>query len=717
MPQPKPFRYTLTYKNVDTILEHAPEGWRDYGVEWARANKWHGFSRKYTNSLRFVLEARDVIRQAFTDSGIEAVVLFKIERNDPKDWQYYTDYIFELDFSTLKDTELYCEIIAITGGLAKLINANADKEYEIPIGEEYKINVPEGVAFPDNAQYIQLPRAALLTVAYPRLSLVIEDRNLSIRFHDLSGDTLQYKGPIFDKRDDLPTEINIKYRFYVSFHIFDLEVEENPEPENIPCYFRVILKTDGNEWPTTYTTIYEMEATISSTVIYAHTVSIDSTITVVEQAGYSIAFIIVRQSDETIMGSIWWYIRNDPYGEYSEADLVFTFRGHINPFSFYGIPLWRLYEKLIEKVTDGKHQAQSNLLKSSNNQYLFASSGDGIRDIKDENGNRISQIKISLSKFVDSINCILLSGFGDEAVDGVEYAVLERASYFFDTYREIIDIGEVSELEISPQFNLFANRISIGYPDKDYDEDYGRDEFNITLNFGVKMNRTTDELNLVSKMRADSYGIQFTRLNYTPEETGDYKSRSKDSSSDNDPFIVHVKPAAGGRTGYDVNKDIDIIEGSQNPGGVFNAYLSPKRCLLRHSSWLAAIFDKQPGQIEFLSSARQDSNLKSQWTGVEPDAIVEKDNVQIDNLAKRLFAPYSVRFTTIVPRDMPSLVRGGKIRGYISFSYNGMQFKGFPMKISESPADNRQQEWTLLLHPDTPNDFLQEVRKKRIVIR
>ena len=60
MRQSKPFRYTI--KGKDTIWEHVPEGWRGYGVEWVRANKWHGFSRKYINDLRFVLEARDVIR-------------------------------------------------------------------------------------------------------------------------------------------------------------------------------------------------------------------------------------------------------------------------------------------------------------------------------------------------------------------------------------------------------------------------------------------------------------------------------------------------------------------------------------------------------------------------------------------------------------------------------------------------------------------------------
>lgn len=368
-------------------------------------------------------------------------------------------------------------------------------------------------------------------------------------------------------------------------------------------------------------------------------------------------------------------------------------------------------------ILHGQHPAQSNLLKNDINKYLFATSGDGVRDVRDKDGNLTAQIKISLKNFIDSVNCMLLTGFGDENIGGTEFAVLEQADYFFNPDSEIMDVGEVSFLEISPQFDLFANRISIGYPNKGYDEDNGRDEFNITLNFGMNMKRTDANLDLVSKIRADSYGIQFTRMNYTPEETGDENSRTKDSTADNEPFVVHVKPATDGRTGYDVNKDIDIIEGSVNAQGVFNAYLSPKRCMLRHASWLAAILDKQAGEIEFLSSERQDSNLTSQWMGIEPSAIVEKNNIPISALGKKIFLPYIAKFTTLVPREMHSLVEGGKIHGYIAFTYNGVKFKGFPVKISEMPAVNRQQEWTLLLHPDTPHEFLQDVRTKRFVIR
>jgi hypothetical protein len=266
----------------------------------------------------------------------------------------------------------------------------------------------------------------------------------------------------------------------------------------------------------------------------------------------------------------------------------------------------------------------------------------------------------------------------------------------------------VNSAEVTIANELLANKFSFGYPDREYDEMNGRDEFNITLNFEVRTEVTGEEKNYVSVFRADSYGIQFTKLNLENKDT-------TDSDSDNDPFFVHVRDMrpSGGIT---VNKDIQITDGSINPKGVFNAFLSPKRCLLRQGSYLAGMLSliSQSKSIEFISSDRQDSHLTS-TDGVT--TVVEKANVPVASLDSPLFLPYYVTFESAVPEGIAG-VSGAFDNGdygYISFSVNGYKLKGFPVSAAETMSERSAQQWKVILHPDTPKNFITEIWKEKFV--
>jgi hypothetical protein len=372
--------------------------------------------------------------------------------------------------------------------------------------------------------------------------------------------------------------------------------------------------------------------------------------------------------------------------------LRFDFNAQTAPFSFYGLPLYNLFQKVIEKIYPYNFNIISDLLTQKIGRDIYVTSGDGVRGFDD------AAIKLTLGDLERSVAAVFAADF---ATLNNNY-VIEDKSFFFKNI-EIANIGEVKESEITVANDILANKIKIGYPDREYDERNGRDEFNITLNFEVKINSNSETLELMSEVRADSYGIQFTKINLEGKTT-------TDSDSDNDPFFVHIKHT---ETGTVVNKDIEIIAGSVNKRGVFNALLSPKRCLLRHSGWLASIFDKTDKNIEFISSDRQDSNLES-TDGTA--TVIEKDNVNIKSLQGKLFIPYYVEFDAPTPVGIAGtagpFAKGDF--GYISFSINGHKLKGFPTSVMESMSEKKQQRCKVILHPDTPDDFIVQIRKKSI---
>jgi hypothetical protein len=679
---PKKLKFILEHNNRQLELKYAPQGWRDIEIEWQRNLKDSaGIYRTLSVPLKFVEEGADFMRSVLSN-GLEETVFLKVYRHayDTQQWKYTLEFNCKASLAESTDTDLFFECPFVDEGLSDYLNKHSSAKYEIQTGKDHKIEVPDGVYLNSEVSLVvSQTQYTAFSATYIITTVAINNvADKSIEFQD--SPTID--DHMFIKHDNTPCKMNIKGKL----KIFVIS-SENPRWHG-PVTLHLRLNTNPDIGThDIYTQDFEL-----STLGNEFEIEFNQNIEISYTGNYLLRALLTEQGGSETIYRTYWII--DSMTSDGTPDISFKFMSQTSPFSFYGMPLYSLFQKIIEKIYPDEFSITSNLLTQGIGKDIYVTSGDAIRGFDN------AAIKITLGDLEKSAAAILAADF---ATHNNNY-IIEEKQYFFKDI-EIADIGEVNESEITIANDILANKIKTGYSVHDYNQDNGRDEFNITLNFEVKINNNNNELELTSLVRADSYGIQFTRINLEGKT-------ATDSDSDNDPFFVHVKHNTNGT--ITVNKDITIINGSANKSGVFNAILSPKRCLLRHSGWLASIFDKTNKDIEFISSDRQDSNLES-TDGTT--TIIEKNNVPINSLTGKLFIPYYVEFDAPVPVGIAGNNGpfASNIFGYITFSINGYKLKGFPVNIMESMSEKKQQRCKLILHPDTPGDFIVKIREKSII--
>jgi len=63
--------FVLQYEDKSTlILEQVPEGWREDALEIVRNEKYHGITTQFTSGLKFTLDAKDFIQDAYNEGGL-----------------------------------------------------------------------------------------------------------------------------------------------------------------------------------------------------------------------------------------------------------------------------------------------------------------------------------------------------------------------------------------------------------------------------------------------------------------------------------------------------------------------------------------------------------------------------------------------------------------------------------------------------------------------
>ncbi len=122
--------------------------------------------------------------------------------------------------------------------------------------------------------------------------------------------------------------------------------------------------------------------------------------------------------------------------------------------------------------------------------------------------------------------------------------------------------------------SLVYSTVTAGYEKKDYDSINGRDEFNFSNAYSTGCNVTTKTLSLISKYRADCYGIEFAVQKRGADTT--------DDSSDNDVFFLLCTEEDGklvpDRTTAKVENAIS--------DKVFNGAFSPMACIRANAGYI-----------------------------------------------------------------------------------------------------------------------------------
>jgi len=700
---PKPYRFTLIGKieNHDDeilVLDHLPGGWKDYRVEWGMDNKYFGFGTKIAHNITFYKKAAEMLRNYNDNFGVESNVTLKVEKGNMNTLQYDFEAEFGVNFSEYESYQHYVVVGLAEMGLKQRLHANDKNTYDIPMEEGEVVQVEQGINLMEYVDYIakeyeynyqSYGQPNIYHLYDLPIEMSVNEKNnihtINYEFKNQSAEIGDYFFKINGIGNVIKGEFKIQINADLSYNHFGwlgsggsmeiiisvIQKYNNGQSIGRQIHFETIQQIGINPFPPKNITInkFIFLDIVDSEISFVITLNAKT-----NPASYPAPQPYLGAS--TLTGRIGF----NYYGTFTTK-----------PFSFraYQLEDWvqKIFKEMrgtdnynfIDKISDGG----LNYLEQYRDR-IMVTSADAIRGIENAHG------KGCFMDFYDAITGVLGCG---AAIDGGKMYFLPKER-IFDPNTELANIGSVSRIKVSPFIEWIKNRFKFGYPNKDYDKLNGRHEFNTTVEFVAPFKfLQAKEQSFVGKYRADSFGIQWLRWEYS-------KKASNDSRSDNDMFFVVVRNIDG-KLIVEQNIDANSIENDIGQKGLFNFFISPKRNMMRNGSLLSAYCDKLPVQdlIRFTSSEKVDSKLVSQIP-FEETFVDETKDVPIFELPSPLFKPLLFEFDSAAQFCLPQNMMNP--HGFIRFNYYGLELKGFVYDIHEATTPAKAQEFKLIAHPDTP---------------
>lgn len=159
------------------------------------------------------------------------------------------------------------------------------------------------------------------------------------------------------------------------------------------------------------------------------------------------------------------------------------------------------------------------------------------------------------------------SGNDSEPDGQVQYNLnfLHR-SELFNGLSPVSHISESKNHKYSVETGSIYSTITAGYDKKDYESINGRDEFNFSNTYSTGCGVSDKTLSLISKYRADSYGIEFAVQKRGQDTT--------DTTSDKDVFFLLCERQSG-----KLVPDRSVAVGNAISDRLFNGAFSPMACI------------------------------------------------------------------------------------------------------------------------------------------
>lgn len=636
-------------------LQFTPDGWRKIKVENQRNQKYFALDRMYTVPLEFVEDGAHILRYMKYTYGSEVKVYLGILKQklfyDGAQFGYYHDKFIkgEIDFSNYVRSGPKVTVNIMEGGLAKLIKNRENVKYELDI------DVPQAVKMKMDGTFL----------------------HASTKYVTQEGNTggLHLPGWIFVNSEGANFAVQTQ-TVYLSAGSFNSATSDQwiirnigtePISFNLKGSIKVRASANGIY-------IFGFETSGGTPFpVYVNNSFPGGVDTVIP---YDIN--VTLQPDEKLFSVASWSNTLFLLKYVDVGEMSISFKSRYKTTFVKGLPPEYVYKKLIEKVTDSTYKGESPVLASNYNFVLTC--GDALRGISG------AKLKLSLADFFQSFNTQFDVGMGE-----ISGKVRLDEKYTFIDYSNPIDLGEVSNFKDKPATDYYFSTLKIGYPEQDYDDVNGKQEFNNTNEYTTPITRVTKELNLVSAFRADCYGAEFTRINLEGKTT-------TDSDSDNDIWIIHtnktsvIDPVEGQI--YELNRDLNpFATGVLEPETIYNLQLSPRRCLDRNGRYIHSGFYKMDNANLIFQTTQKNSNLAT-----SNPIVVEKSNVSVGSLLGRLFQPELLEFDTPAPVDLVELLEASPVRAFKG-TYLGIPFDGIPIKVGIAASDFEAQTYTLLASP------------------
>lgn len=292
-----------------------------------------------------------------------------------------------------------------------------------------------------------------------------------------------------------------------------------------------------------------------------------------------------------------------------------------------------------------------------------------------------SPINVTLKELFKSFDAIYNLGFGYDQINDRFY--IAPKSSFFDANRFMFALGEVDDLKITPLQDGYFGKVIAGYDNTgDYEDLQGAYEFNGKVEYSLPA-PVKDELEIQSKYRADSVGIEITRKKQ-------YKTNiSEDTNNDNSVFIVKTDGA-----NPILSTNISGFVGCEN---YYNSAISPRSNAVRWGNMIKSALYKNNGNLNYQKSEKLFS--------LTIDGIDENSSVLQSEMGEPLIIPELYTFESYLTLEMVNILRENP-HGFISFTYNGIGYEGYIDELQMSDNNKKANFKLIAKAPSELNNFI-----------
>lgn len=663
-------------------LQFSPDGWRNIQINNQRNPTYFALDRSFTVPLDYVKDGAQILRYLYYNRGVEEKVYMCIAKQaltiTATHYGYYYTLLYrgEVDFMNFKHDSPKVTVNIMEGGAVKYIKANQNTMYEFDMEDPETVRIRmDGVTLHQSANYI-ISNGDVLN---------------NLGNHSLAATLIAVEGITSIGAVSQPRLVKANNAAILNADAYFLQTGAQPTQITVEWDFNMLPQLSGGISPVFGTSIILKVTEIADNFIGTTDLQFvgggDPNLLYNHTQHFSGSATFTVTANKKVM--LWMSASNSagPFINYTYQNngsfkVKYTYT-HKETFPLAYKP-YTLLSKLIDKVTEGQFSIQSDLLM---NQFpnIPLTCGDALREIAG------AKAKTSLSQFFNSFNTALGIGLGMVG----NTMRLEKKSDWVD-YTNPIDLGEVSRFRCSPAQEYIFNYHKIGFPNQNYEDVNGRQEFNNTHEYLYPNTRVSKVYEQVSDYRADCYGAEFIRINLEGKSTTDNKG-------DNEIFMIHTLKAISAyytldsRPIYNLDRTLNVgATGLLEPARVFNLFLTPKHCLLRNGDYVHSLFYKQENKFIRFQTTEKNAAVVTD--------VIENADVEIANLPDPLFTPNLLEFESKVPINQQDILNQNPIKAF-RFTVNGISFMGIPVKVSSRSADRASQEYQLLSAPT--NDLTQ----------
>ncbi len=524
----------------------SPKGWEGILVKYARNIAFMALFKNMTVAMEFPGDAGKILKDQMWKFGAEAEVQYGLMKLDVYNLPYSYDswYLTELNFYKYDQGDDFVKIDAKEGGLNKLLESRQDTKYRISLDTPKSFHVMrDGLTLTETGIFQAGGEHPLNAFgeSFWLNCFFLKEEGATNGMAWFSQTVQNYSGgyPITDPNfmaktgsflNPNPTQVHITGKLvYQVLHEGDGQ-SGGAATTNFRMRFQTSTQDFGNQ--DDYNLGFPATSLNDGDIV---TTNVDITIP-------------LQQSESLYLRGIYYGV-----GPHDNANIEFLPASELRVTysnkakTSYSKELYAidLLKAIVREMTDAKYTAKSDWLEARRD--LSYTSGTSIRN----NGRQGDFIEMSLMDL-----------FKDLKREGVALGiknnqiVIEPITTFF-RQDVIIQLGEVSGLQITVAEDLFFSKIRSGYQNKDYENVNCIYEFNNGSNWQTPHTKNDVELGLESPCRADPIGTEIYRITTKDNDT-------TDNSGDREVFVSKIESVS-----QVINQSVEFVEAGvymTNPG-------------------------------------------------------------------------------------------------------------------------------------------------------